>query len=166
VIDLRKPGSRPVAVFTGLEHQWNYVGNRGTQFYFSTDKDSPMKRVVAVELARPAAVATIIPEAKQALDSVSMIGGNLIASYLVDAKSEVHIYSAAGKRLSTVALPGLGSVSGFGGDSDDPETFFAFTSYNRPTTIYRLDASTGQSSEWAVPKLTFDPQTIAFRCSS
>lgn len=161
VIDLRKPGSKPVAVFTGLENQWSYVGNRGSQFFFSTDKDAPMKRVVSVQLAKPAAVATVIPEAKQALDEVSMIGGTLIASYLVDAKSEAHIYGLDGRRLSTVALPGLGSVSGFDGDSDDPETFFAFTSYNRPTTIYRLDTSTGQETEWAVPKLTFDPESIS-----
>jgi len=156
LLDLRKRGAKPVSLFTGLKNQWNYVGNEGSRFYFSTDKDAPMKRVISVEVARPAAIATIIPEARQALDDVSMIGRKLIASYLVDAKSEAHIYSLAGQKLSTVALPGLGSVSGFDGESDDPETFFAFTSYNRPTTIYRLDASTGQSSEWAVPKLTFD----------
>jgi len=161
LLDLRKRGAKPVSLFTGLKNQWNYVGNEGSRFYFSTDKDAPMKRVISVEVARPAAIATIIPEARQALDDVSMIGRKLIASYLVDAKSEAHIYSLAGQKLSTVALPGLGSVSGFDGESDDPETFFAFTSYNRPTTIYRLDASTGQSSEWAVPKLTFDPNTIS-----
>jgi prolyl oligopeptidase len=161
VIDLRKPGAKPAALFTGLEHQWNYVGNEGSRFYFSTDKDAPLKRVVAVELGRTGSLQTIIPQAQQALDEVRMIGGRLIASYLVDAKSEAHIYSLAGKRLSTVALPGLGTVNGFNGESDDPETFFSFASYNRPTTIYRLDASTGQSSEWAVPKLTFDPERIS-----
>ena len=101
---------------------------------------------------------TVVPEAKQVLDSVSLIGGKLIASYLVDARSEVRVYGLTGKQLSTIDLPGLGTVSGFGGKDADAETFFAFTSFNRPTTVYRYDASTGQASEWAVPKLTFDPE--------
>lgn len=161
VIDLRKPGARPIALFTGLKNQWIYQGNEGNRFFFSTDKDAPLKRVVALNIGSKAAPTTVIPEAKQALDNVSLIGGKLIASYLVDAKSEVRVYGLAGKKLSTISLPGLGTVSGFGGRDSDPETFFAFTSFNRPTTVYRYDASTGQANEWAVPKLTFDPNSIS-----
>jgi prolyl oligopeptidase len=161
VVDLKKPAAKPVALFTGLEHQWNYVGNNGDWFYFSTDKDAPLKQVVSVELGKPDVPVVIIPEAKQALDDVDLVGGKLIAAYLVDAKSEVRVFDLSGTQLSTIALPGIGSVGGFGGKNDDPETFFSFASYNRPTTVYRYDASTGQATEWAVPKLTFDPETIA-----
>ncbi len=161
VFDLRKPGSKPVALATGLAHQWNYVGNEGSRFYFSTDKDAPLKQVVAVDASRRIAPVTVIPEAKEALDGVDLVGGKLIASYLVDAKSEVRVFGLNGQRHSTIALPGIGTVSGFGGKISDPETFFAFTSFNRPTTVYRYDASTGHASEWAVPKLTFDPDTIS-----
>jgi prolyl oligopeptidase len=162
VVDLRKPGSKPIAVFTGLKNQWGYVGNEGQRFFFVTDKDAPLKRVVALNVGRAgAAPETVIPEAKQALDDVDLVGGKLIAAYLVDAKSEVRVFGLNGQRQSTIALPGLGTVSGFGGKISDPETFFAFTSFNRPSTIYRYDASTGQASEWAAPKLTFDPETIS-----
>jgi prolyl oligopeptidase len=161
VIDLKKPGSRPIALFTGLKNQWNYIGNEGSRFFFSTDKDAPMKRVVAVDAIRKIAPVTIVPEAKSALDGVSLIGGKLIARYLVDAKSEARVYALDGTQLSTIALPGLGTVSGFDGKASDPETFFSFASFNRPTSVYRYDASTGQASEWAVPKLTFDPDTIS-----
>ena len=161
VIDLKRPAAKPIAMFTGLKNQWNFVGNEGSRFFFSTDKDAPMKRVVAADAIRRIAPVTIIPEAKSALDSVSLIGGKLIASYLVDAKYEVSVYSLSGERLSTIALPGIGSVGGFNGKSTDPETFFAFTSFNRPGTIYRYDASSGQATEWAAPRLTFDPDSIA-----
>ena len=161
VIDLRKAGSKPIALFTGLKNQWNYVGNTGSRFFFSTDKDAPLKRVAALELARRgSAPVTVIPEAKQALDSVSLIGGRLIASYLVDAKSDAKVYDIHGNQLASIALPGIGTVAGFDGKSTDSETFFAFTSFNRPTTIYRYDATTGAASEWAAPKLTFDPDAI------
>jgi len=162
VIDLRKPGAKPLAVFTGLKNQWNFIGNQGSRLYFSTDKGAPLKRVAAVDIGRAGATpATIIPESRDALDGVSLIGGKLIASYLVDAKSEVRVYGLTGKRLSTIALPGLGTVGGFSGKDSDPETFFSFTSFNRPATVYRYDASTGQASEWAAPRVAFDPDTIS-----
>ena len=161
VIDLKRPGSKPIAMFTGLKNHWNFVGNEGSRFFFSTDKDAPLKRVVAADALRKIAPVTVIPEGKSALDNVSLIGGKLIASYLVDAKNEVRVYGLGGERLSTIPLPGIGSVSGFNGKSTDPETFFAFTSFNRPTTIYRYDAASGRATEWAAPKLTFDPQSIS-----
>jgi prolyl oligopeptidase len=162
VIDLRKPGSKPVVLFTGLKNQWNYIGNEGNRFFFSTDKDAPLQRVAALNVGRGGgSPVTVVPEAKDALDGVSLIGGKLIVRYLVDAKSEVQVYGLDGRRLSTIALPGLGTAGGFSGKSSDPETFFSFTSFNRPTTVYRYDASSGRASEWAAPKLTFDPDTIS-----
>jgi prolyl oligopeptidase len=148
-------------MFTGLKNQWNYVGNEGSRFYFATDKGAPLKQVLAVDAIKRIAPVTVVPEAKEALEGVSLIGGKLIASYLADAKSEVRVYNLAGQPLSTIALPGIGSVGGFGGKSYDSETFFAFTSFNRPTTIYRYDAASGRATEWAAPKLTFDPQSIS-----
>ena len=161
VIDLKRAHARPIALFTGLKNQWNFVGNEGSRFFFSTDKAAPMKRVVAVDAIKRIAPVTIIPEAKSALDNVSLIGGKLIASYLVDAKSESRVYGLDGKQRSTIALPGLGTVSGFNGKDSDPETFFSFTSFNRPTTVYRYDAASGEASVWAAPKLTFDPDSIS-----
>src|SRR6476661_5011931 len=117
VIDLKKPGSPPVAMFTGLKNQWNYVGNEGSRFFFVTDKDAPLKQVVAADALRKIAPSTVIPQGKSALDSVSLIGRKLIVSSLVDAKNEVGVYSLAGQRLSSIPLPGIGSVGGFNGRS-------------------------------------------------
>jgi prolyl oligopeptidase len=158
VIDLRKARSKPVALFTGLKNQWGFVGNEGNRLFFQTDKDAPLKRVAAVEMGRPAATpAAIIPEGKDALDSVSLVGGKLIASYLTDAHSEIRVYGLSGARQSTVELPGIGTAAGFSGEFDDPETFFAFASFNQPTTIYRYDVKSGAASNWAAPKLAFNP---------
>ena len=162
IVDLRKPGSKPRALFTGLKNQWNYVGNEGSRFFFATDKDAPMKRIAAVDVGHGAvAPVTVVPEAKSALADVSLVGGKLITGYLVDAHSQVRVYDPAGKMLSTIDLPGLGTASGFYGKDSDPETFFAFTSFNRPATVYRYDAATGQATSWAAPKLTFDPNSIS-----
>ena len=75
-----------------------------------------MKRVAALDVGRAgAAPVTVIPEAKSALADVNLVGGKLIAGYLVDARSEVRVYDLAGKMLSTIDLPGIGSAGGFSG---------------------------------------------------
>ena len=103
----------------------------------------------------------MIAEDKATLDGVSLVGGRLFASYLADAKSEVRVHDPRGTLLSRVELPGIGSASGFGGRHKDKETFFAFTSFNRPTTIYRYDVRSNASTAWFEPKLLFNPDDFS-----
>jgi prolyl oligopeptidase len=51
-----------------------------------------------------------------------------------------------------VALPGIGTASGFDGHPDRPETFYAFTSFTTPSTIYRYDVATGRSEPFRKPE--------------
>jgi prolyl oligopeptidase len=158
-IDLRARGRKPKALITGLENNWSFIGNEGSRFIFMTNKDAPKLKVVAMDVARPGnPVTTLVPEQEATLDGASIVGGKLIASYLADAKSEISVHNLQGKKLSGVELPGIGTASGFNGEIDDPETFFAFTSFNRPTTIYRYDVKTGEASTWAAPKVAFNPE--------
>jgi prolyl oligopeptidase len=60
-------------------------------------------------------------------------------------------------------LPGIGSVSGFHGRASDRETFYAFTSFTAPATIYRLDLADFSSTIFQRPKLKFDPNELETR---
>jgi prolyl oligopeptidase len=143
----------------GFANNWGYFGNRGSTFYFITDKDAPKQKIVSLNVAEAHPQAkTIVPEDEATLDGASLVGGKLVASYLADAKTEVRVYSPAGELTRKVELPGIGTAGGFGGEFDDPETFFAFTSFNRPTTVYRYNVATGDESVWAAPKLAFSPE--------
>ncbi|HKU77235.1 MAG TPA: prolyl oligopeptidase family serine peptidase, partial [Pyrinomonadaceae bacterium] len=62
----------------------------------------------------------------------------------------------SGKLLSEVALPGIGSAEGFGGKPSDKETFYSFTGFTTPTTIYRYDMTTGKSTIFRQPKVDFN----------
>lgn len=158
LIDLAAKDRKPRLLIPGFENNWSYIGNRGSTFYFQTNEDAPLLRVVSLDVsqAKPQPK-TIIAEDKATLDGVSLVGGKLIADYLVDAKTEVRVYDLAGKLERKIALPGIGSAGGFGGKFDDNETFFAFTSFARPTTVYRYDVKTGAVSVWAQPKVAFNP---------
>ena len=158
LIDLARRSAKPRVLIPGFEHNWSYIGNRGSTFFFITDEGAPRQRIVSLDIAQASPKPkTIVPEDEATLQGADLVGGKLIASYLKDAKSEVRVHALAGALERTIALPGIGTATGFYGEYDDPETFFAFTSFNRPTTIYRYDASSGQVTPWAEPKVAFNP---------
>ncbi|MES2336609.1 MAG: prolyl oligopeptidase family serine peptidase [Pseudomonadota bacterium] len=158
LVDLTSSDWRPRKLIEGLTNEWSVIGNQGSKFYVQTNKDAPRNRIVTMDvaLANPQPV-QLVPEDTAVLDGSGIVGGVLVAQYMVDVKSEVRRYGLDGKLIGKVALPGIGSAGGFGGDQDDPETFFAFTSFATPSTIYRYDVKTGQARVWAAPKVAFDP---------
>ncbi|MFD0946929.1 prolyl oligopeptidase family protein [Sphingomonas canadensis] len=161
VIDLSDPKWTPRAIFPGLEDEWSPIGNIGSTFYWSTNHGAPRGRIVSLDVKAAKvgkdAVKEIVPQSDATLDGASIVGGKLFLTYMVDARTEVRRYALDGKAEGKVALPGIGTASGFGGEQDDPETFYAFTSFNYPTTVFRYDAKTGATTEWARPKVDFDP---------
>ena len=164
VLDLTRAGAKPRTIFKGLENQWSLAGNVGANFFWVTNKGAPRLRIASTDLAAPALVLhEVVPEDKAVLDGASIIGGKLLASYMVDVKREVRRYTLDGKPDGVVPLPGIGEAIGFGGEPDDGETFFAFTSFATPTTIYRYDVNTGAMTPWAIPKVAFDPSLYEVR---
>jgi prolyl oligopeptidase len=158
LVDLKRPGSKPRVLIPGFDNNWSYIGNRGSSFYFITDSQAPRQRVVSIDIAQASPEPrTVIAEDEATLRSADLVGGRIIANYLKDAKSDVRVHSLGGALERTIELPGIGTASGFTGEFDDSETFFAFTSFNRPTTIYRYDVSSGEVAVWEEPKVVFNP---------
>ncbi|WP_294173775.1 prolyl oligopeptidase family serine peptidase [uncultured Sphingomonas sp.] len=159
LVDLQRRSAKPRVIVPGYQYNYSYVGNRGQTFFFIANEGAPKLKVVSLDIRDAAPKPkTVIAEQEATLDGASLVGGKLIASYLVDAKTEVRVHDLDGKLARKIDLPGIGTAGGFSGDFDDPETFFAFTSFNRPTTIYRYDVRAGQASEWAAPKVAFNPE--------
>jgi len=162
VIDLTDPEWTPRTIVGEVENHWGVIGNVGTKFYVMTDKDASRRRVMTIDLADEAAgpdtAVEIVGEQEATLDGASIVGGKLILSYMVDASSEIRRYALDGTSEGTVTLPGIGTAGGFGGEINDSETFYAFTSFNYPTTVFRYDVATGESSVWARPEVDFDPE--------
>jgi prolyl oligopeptidase len=61
-----------------------------------------------------------------------------------------------GQKRHEVSLPASGSVS-FSGNKDDKETFYVFTSFTFPPTIYQYDLDTNESALYMSPKVAFNP---------
>lgn len=155
--DLSKPDSKFVKVVDDFKNDHTVVGNIGEEILILTTREAPNKRLVKVKLENPQQWKNVIAEKEQLLEEVSMAGGKLFASYLKDASSKVYQYSEAGEMEKEIALPGIGSASGFEGRKEQEELFYTFTSFTFPSNVYRYDISSGESSLYEASKVDFDP---------
>jgi len=154
-------GGQAITLVDDFANNWEYVTNEGTRFTFVTNKGAPRQRLVSLDIKKPGALTELVGENEATLVGASRVGNRIILSYLGDAKSEARMVALDGKPIANIKLADIGSASGFGGKSSDPETFYSFSSYATPTTIYRLDTVTGKSEIFAQPKLTFDPKQFS-----
>jgi prolyl oligopeptidase len=156
--DLRDPNLPVVELIREFEANYSFVGNDGSRFWLLTDLNAPRRRLVAIDLDNPGQVQEVIPEAEETLQGVSLINNQFVAFYLKDAHTQIKTFALDGTYLGAIPLPGLGSASGFGGKRYDTETFYTFTSFTTPPTIYRYDFTTGRSTLFRQPQVDFDPQ--------
>ena len=163
--DLTKPDSKVVPLAEAFDASYNFIDNDGPVFYFSTDKNAPRSRVVAIDTRKgPAADwKEIIGENAQTLVGADMVNNQIVAEYLADARSMVKIVDRKGKLVREIKLPGIGSAAGFSGKRNETETFYSFTGFTNPTTIYRLDMKSGKSTVFRQPKVDFDPSAYETR---
>lgn len=156
--DLSEPLAMPVDLIDGFDNDYTFIDNDGSVFYFRTDLKAPNGRVIAIDIRKPSKeeFKEIIPEAKETLTSVSMVGNQIIANYLKDARTQVKCYSPEGAFIKEVELPGIGTASGFGGRRIDTETFYLFSSYATPPSVFRYDLISGKSSLLRVAKTKFN----------
>ena len=146
--DLAAPGSPVVELLGDFDASYNFIANDGPLFWFDTDLAAPRGRVIAVDLGHPGRERwrEVIPQGPETLQGVSCLHETLLAHYLQDAHSQVRQHDREGRFLREIELPGLGTVDGFTGRCKDRETFYGFTSYTTPGTVYRLDLATGQGT--------------------
>ena len=158
VLDVTQPDAKVVRLIDKADATYSPIGNDGTKFWMQTTLDAPNGKVILIDLAHAARSEwkTIIPERKTKLDGVSLVHRTLIAQYLTDAHASVELFSEEGKSIRTLALPAIGTVTGFGGEREDAETFYNFTNFTAPGVIYRLDMKTLESKVYREPKVDFD----------
>jgi prolyl oligopeptidase len=126
------------------------IAMRDRTLYVRTDHEAPRYRVVAIDIDHPAPAdwRTLVPEGDDSLHTVSMVGGQLVVQRLHDAHGAAARYDLDGRWLGEVPVPGVGTIGGFSGQEGDTSTFFAYSSYATPLSIFRLDLATGAVRPW------------------
>ena len=159
VDDLAEPYGMPMTLVGDLDHDYRFVANDGSVFYFVTDRGAPLRRLIAIDLRRPGAEHwhEVVPEGENTLEGASLVGNLFVVRYLQDAKTRVRLFSLEGEPVRDVELPGIGSAYGFGGRRSDTETFYSFSSFATPPSIYRYDLVSGESTLMRRAEVDFDP---------
>ena len=161
-LDLMATNASPVNLAEGFDAAYLFAGADLGRLYFQTTLGAPRGRVIAVDPAFPdrSGWKEVVGQSADAMDfasgSVTLVNHQLIVLTLHDAHSRVTVYGLDGRLVREVALPGAGTASGFPGAPDDAETFYTFTDFITPPSVYRLNLETGTSTNYRSPKLAFD----------
>lgn len=155
--DLENSDADFVTIKASLDSDVYPLLTDGSKIYLTTNHNAPNSKIVVVDANAPdvANWQDLIPETNNTL-SPSTAGGYIFAEYMVDAISQVKQYDLAGALVRTVTLPDVGSAGTFGGKREDTETYFTFTNYRTPTTIYKLDITSGKTEVFNRPATAFD----------
>lgn len=157
--DLRSKETHVVKLLDDFDASYSFVGNDGARFWFQTNVGSPRGKIIEVDTNKPERGnwKVIVPESKDTLQTVTVVNNKFIANYLKDAYTQVKVFETTGKSIRDVEFPSIGYADGFAGEPTDRETFYSFTGFTTPTTIYRYDVETGKSTLFRQPKVDFDP---------
>lgn len=145
-------------LFDKFDAQYNIVDNLNDKFLVQTNLDAPNRKIVLVDPDNPSKEnwKTLIPENKNVIQGISLLGGKIIVTYLKDATSKISVFDTEGKYLHDVELPTLGSAGGFGGKKEETETFYTFTSFTYPPTIYKYDVKNNRSELFRKADVKFE----------
>jgi prolyl oligopeptidase len=158
--DLQDPSGEIVKLIDEFEALYAFVDNEGPVFWFRTDHNAPKGRVIAIDInaSEPEEWKEIVRQSGDALRQVDVIDDKFICRYLANAQTRVKIYDLQGRLQEQLRFPGIGTAGGFEGRKTDKETFYVFTSFASPPTIYRYDMTSGMSTVFREPDVDFDPQ--------
>ena len=155
--DLTEPYAMPVDLIEHFNDEYTFVGNDGTTFYFVTDLEAPRKRIVAIDLRKPTEVREVVPQSAETLVGADIVANQFVLTYLKDARTQVKLHSIDGKFVREVEFPGIGTATGFSGKRTDTETFYSFSSFATPPSIFRYDLLTGESKLLRRAAVKFNP---------
>jgi prolyl oligopeptidase len=133
-------------------------GNIGSLLFLRTDRGAPNRKVIAIDVRQPDPKQwkTIVPEGKQAIEAVRLVGGQIVAQYLVDVQSRVTLFGLDGTAQGDLDLPGTGTIADIGGREREPEIFYAFSSPLFPTTVFAYNPKTKTRTPFEAVNLPID----------
>jgi prolyl oligopeptidase len=157
--DMKNPKGKIVPVITNFDSDHGVVANDGNTIIVQTNLNAPNGKIVSFDISKPAPEnwKDVVPESETAMQGVSNVGKNIFVNYLKDASTLVKQFDYKGKPIRDVSLPGIGSANGFNGKEEEKETYYTFTSFTTPTTVYKFDIGSGTSTIYDQPKVDFNP---------
>ncbi len=127
----------------------------GQQIFIQTNWNAPMEKVMVADVANPGKDhwRELVPESDAHIEEMTLIGGKVCVLYSRNASSQIRVFDVNGKLMRDVTLPTVGTASPLLGRWASGETFYWFTSFFVPGTVYRYDVNTARQSVWSKPEV-------------
>ena len=163
--DLANPKGEIIPVVTNFDNNHNVIDSDGSRLIIQTNLNAPNDRIIEVDFSKPTPDSwkDLISESTEPIQNVNTAGRKLFVSYLKDVKYQVKQFDNKGKEEREVQLSGIGTANGFGGWQEDTDVYYSFTSFTSPPTIYKYNLASGKSTEYARPKVDFNPDDYETR---
>jgi len=157
--ELGNKNAKVQKIITSFEKDYSVIDHVDGKLWVLTNDEAPKYHVMQIDVKQPEREnwSILLPEHdNNVLQTISFTGGKIFANYQQDAHSLIQSYTKEGEFLYKVKLPSLGTVSGFKGKANDPETFYTFSSYTYPSAIYKYDTDKNESVLYSETEIDFD----------
>jgi prolyl oligopeptidase len=156
--NLAGPSSRIKTLTTNMEYTYTPIELVDNKLYILTNYNAPRYRIMTADPANPQLEnwTELIPETQSVITAAHITGRKLIIIHETDAAHHASVYTLNGQHLHNIPHPTPGTLT-FSSAPDDPETFYTFTSYTTPTTIYQYNPDNNKSTPFITPKTNFNP---------
>lgn len=154
--DMQDPKGKFVQIADDMDYQYSPIDVIDDVLYIFTNYNAPKGRICRVSAKAPQMEnwVDVIPESENVISGINLAAGKMIVTYDKDAANHAYVYTMDGQQLHEIALPTYGAV-GFSGRYEEPEVFYAFTSFAFPTTIYQYNIEDNSSTVFRAPGCDF-----------
>ena len=155
--DMQNAMGKFMQIADDMDYQYMPIDVIDDVLYIFTNYNAPKGRICRVSAKAPQMEnwVDVIPESDNVIAGVNLAAGKMIVTYDKDAANHAYVYTMDGEQLHEIDLPTYGSV-GFSSRYEEPEVFYAFTSFVFPTTIYQYNIEENTSTVFRAPAIDFN----------
>jgi len=160
--DMSDPKGKFVQIASDMDYNYSPIDIIDDKMYIMTNYDAPKGKICVVNVNDMSKVGienwkVLLPENDNVMVSAQMGASKLIVTYDQDAANHAFVYELDGTLKHEIQFPTFGAT-GIVSRYDEPEIFYAFTSFTFPTTIYRYDIEQNKSIVFRAPNVDFNPE--------
>ena len=160
--DMNDPKGKFVQIAFDMDYQYSPIDIIDGKMYIMTNYDAPKGQICVVDVNDMNKVSienwqVWLPESENVMVGAQLGAGKMIVTYDKDASNHAYVYELDGTLKHEIQFPTFGST-GIVSRYEEPEIFYAFTSFTFPTTIYKYDIESNKSEVFRAPKVDFNPE--------
>ena len=145
-----------------FEYDFDIVGCIDNNLYVLTNWEAPRYQLIKIDLNQPEQGnwKKIVSQNENVLQSATIAGDKLFLVYMNKAKSLVAVHDFEGNFISNLKLNEMGTVNGISGKKYYNEAYFSFSTFTKPTNIYKVNTNDLTVTPHFITRLSIDTKNI------